>query len=82
MKHFDGGGCSLGDEHAGPYVWAVTNKSEPVTNSIPVIDAVTNTPAVTNSITNSERVLAWRATNKAKYNSYQREYMRRYRADS
>ena len=67
MKHFIGGGCGLGEEHAGSCVW-----QEPVTN----------TPAVTNIVTNaSDRVMAWRAANQEKYNAYQRDYMRRRRAN-
>ena len=71
MRHFEGGGCSLGEAHAGPCVWSVTNTPE-------APDPVTNTPGATNS--DSDRILRWRAANKDKYNAYQREYMRRRRA--
>ena len=68
MKHFEGGGCSLGEIHTGPCIW---DTSEPVTNSVPVTNTVTNSPS------DSDRVMAWRSKNKDRYNEYQREYMRR-----
>ena len=65
MKHFANGGCSLGEEHAGSCVW----------------EPVTNTPSVTNTVTNStDRVRVWRANNKDRNNAYMREYMRKRRA--
>jgi len=69
VKHFSGGGCSLGDEHAGPCEWAVTNNT-----------AVTNTVTNNGPVSDTDRVLAWRAANRDKYNEYQREYMRKRRS--
>ena len=56
MKHFDGGGCSLGDEHAGPCVFKDVNTkanhpvNKPVNKSQSVNKGANKPKSVNNAV--------------------------------
>ena len=74
MKHFEGGGCLKGEDHIGGCEWG-SPPPKPLTN------ATTLTNSAPQPLTNVERQMRWRGTNRDKYNAYQAEYMRRHRSE-
>ena len=89
MRHFEGGGCSLGEVHAGPCVFKDVNK--PVNKSQSVNNRANNAGPVNNAVNTCLEcaakdkeiaVLRARLEPKQDRKAYMREYMKRRRASN